>query len=178
MDFDITLSESGIDYGIVKGNEKLVFIKSGRGGTYIGGEEKYLRMARRINSAKGYTVICASNPMEVDISYPIDQGVIESYISQNRFEDPEINLLGSSNGGYQNIFLANRLRSVRKMICINMPLMINFHKTVKAIKELDNIPKTFVYGSLDPSRGYIPYLELQNQKNMEITIILLLQFVK
>ena len=57
-----------------------------------------------------------------------------------------------------------------KMILVNMPLMINFHKT-KAY--LAAIPKTeiiAVYGELDPSFRYVPFLsgKFQNLNVLKI----------
>ena len=51
-----------IEYEVIFGNEKMVFIKAGAGGSARGYENKYLRMARRIHERIGATVICASNP--------------------------------------------------------------------------------------------------------------------
>ena len=51
-----------INYGIISGNEKIVFIKVGADGNIKGYKNKYLKMAHRVHEKTGATVICASNP--------------------------------------------------------------------------------------------------------------------
>ncbi|MBE6597712.1 MAG: hypothetical protein E7641_08615 [Ruminococcaceae bacterium] len=163
MNFDATLNVRGsLDYGIIYGNEGIVFIKSGRGGTCRGYEDKYLKMAKRLNSSRGYTVICASNPPDPKISCDIDKSVIEKVISEKGFDNFELFLVGSSNGAYQNLFLANQLTDVKKIMGINMPLMIDPHKINRTLSTLDSVEKIFVYGTEDPSFSYIPMLEIKN----------------
>ena len=51
-------SQSGeIEYGYIRGNDKVVCIKAGRGGNHLGYEKKYVRIAERLNSLFGCTVI-------------------------------------------------------------------------------------------------------------------------
>ena len=51
-----------INYGIIHGNEKIVFVKVGADGSIRGYQDKYLKMAHRVHERLGATVICASNP--------------------------------------------------------------------------------------------------------------------
>jgi hypothetical protein len=51
-----------VEYYIAWGNEKIVFIKAGAGGSARGFQDKYIKMAERINERMGATVVCASNP--------------------------------------------------------------------------------------------------------------------
>ena len=50
-----------IGYGLIHGNDRIVIIKAGAGGSYTGFEEKYLRIARRLHDAYGCTVLSLSN---------------------------------------------------------------------------------------------------------------------
>ena len=45
-----------IQYGILFGNEKIVFIKAGAGGNIRGYQDKYLKMAHRVHDNLGATV--------------------------------------------------------------------------------------------------------------------------
>ena len=60
-----------IDYGIIKGNGTIVFIKAGQDGSMYGYQNKYLKIADNINKKFGYTVICSSNPF--DGTNPLDK---------------------------------------------------------------------------------------------------------
>ena len=61
-----TVAGEKIHYGIVYGNEKIVFIKRGAGDDIRGYQDKYPKMAHRIHQRLGATVICASNNTEVN----------------------------------------------------------------------------------------------------------------
>ena len=62
MQFDNTVQVDNIDYGFIKGNNSIVFIKSGLGGDCFGYENKYLKIALRLKERYGCSVIVASNP--------------------------------------------------------------------------------------------------------------------
>lgn len=96
MEFDITICKKfddniNIDYGIVNGNNTILFIKAGQDGSMYGYENKYLQIAKRINEKYGYTVIASSNPF--DGRNPLDNAieVIEEYC-KNKFDDYDIYL--------------------------------------------------------------------------------------
>jgi len=163
LDFDRTVCEhlsSGteLEYGIVEGSATIVLIKSGRGGTARGEEDKYVRMARRLSFAHGCSVICSPNPADC-ATHEVDRRVIERYVSQKELADFSLSLIGSSNGAYQNLFLAERMPKTKAILCINMPLMVNYHRTASLLEGLDRVEKTLVYGTRDPSCPYLRFLE-------------------
>ena len=167
MGFDKTFTQissdgKSNDYGIIYGSETVFFVKCGRGGSFRGRDDKYAKMAIRLHRARGCTVICASNPLDCETSYDLDKAVIEAYVAEKGTPDFELYLIGNSNGAYQNLFLANRLAQVKKILCINMPLMQNFHKSTKEVQALGTVEKIFVYGTKDPSYTYVPFLERRN----------------
>ena len=166
MNFDSTFTKEAadghtIDYGVLHGSERIVFIKSGRGSTCRGYEDKYVKMAREIHRKTKSTVICASNPMQCAVSYPMDKEMIEEYAASHGFSQFTLVLIGSSAGAYQNLFLANQIPQTRKILCINMPLMINYHKITRELQTMQDIEKIFVYGTNDPSYRYLPMLEMK-----------------
>ena len=81
-----------IEYGIIEGNNTIVFIKSGQNGSIYGYNNKYIKMAKRLNKKYKCTVICSSNPF--DGNNPLDNAftVIEKYTS--KFEDYKVYYLG------------------------------------------------------------------------------------
>lgn len=54
------------------------------------------------------------------------------------------------------------------MVLVNMPLMMNFHKTVQWINAMPEANIVTVYGETDPSYRYIPFLETKKLENVEI----------
>ena len=98
--FSKTIDNEEVNYGIIEGNNTVLFIKAGQDGSMYGYQNKYLTIANNINKNYGYTVICSSNPLRK--SNPLEQAikVIEDYCKQKEFEDYKIYYMGLSNGGY------------------------------------------------------------------------------
>lgn len=166
MDFDKTVSAvidgNELKYGVLHGNENIFFIKCGAGGTIPGYEDKYLKMAYKLREKFGATVICSAYPYPSDdylLQY--DEKVINQFIA--KFKDHcTLNFIGSSRGAYVGLTYFSEKFTFSKMMLINMPLMINFHKSIEALQSLPNTQITFVYGDRDPSVTYIPYLTLHH----------------
>lgn len=166
MDYTHTLTraaENGetITYGIVQGSNTLVFIKSGRGSNCYGYEDKYLRMAHRIHESRGYTVICSPNPTDVETG-GVDESVIRDYAREACWDSFDLRLFGGSNGAYQNLLLGARMPETTRILCVNMPLMINYHKITRALMgaggDERRVKILMVYGEKDPSAPYVPFL--------------------
>ena len=90
--FSKTINNEEVNYGIIEGNNTVLFIKAGQDGSMYGYQNKYLTIANNINKNYGYTVICSSNPLRK--SNPLEQAikVIEDYCQKREFEDYKIYL--------------------------------------------------------------------------------------
>jgi len=159
MDYNYTLKNEDIYYGFVKGNNKIVFVKPGLGGNYSGYENKYLRIARQLNEKYGCSVIVASNPEEKRNHFNSDKQILEQYISENNITSPEFFFFGNSNGGVKGLELANNGVAFRKMVLVNMPLMLNFHKTKRYVSAIPQTDIVAIYGQHDQSVPYLPFFE-------------------
>ena len=170
MAFDLTntvVRPDGLkaEYGLIRGNNRgchrVVIIKAGAGGSYIGYEEKYLKIARRLRDTHGCTVLCLSNYAS-DSFERGDVAVIRELLAGL---DGEIQLyyVGNSNGSTQGLLSATQYFHFRRMVLVNMPLMLNFHKIKEALTRADTEIR-FVYGEKDPSISYIPFLKNAGQK--------------
>lgn len=173
MNFDEIIKEKFADnteteYGIIHGNDKFVIIKAGAGGSFYGYENKYLKMACLLNSNYGCTVICVSNPDKNSFE-KYDAKVIRDIISESDAV-PRLYYIGVSNGAVQGIISAAKLFSFEQLLLINMPLMINFHKVMREMEQIDAKIK-FVYGEKDPSGFYVPMLQGRIKENAAIEII-------
>jgi pimeloyl-ACP methyl ester carboxylesterase len=172
MDFDKTLCDVidgyEIKYGIIYGNENIFFIKCGAGGTIPGDDDKYLKMANKLHTDFGATVICSAYPYPSDdylLQY--DEEIINRFITKFK-SDYTLNFIGVSRGAYIGLTYLSQKFIFSKMLLINMPLMINFHKSIDALTNLTNTKVLFIYGDKDPSVTYIPYLKLHHNN---VTII-------
>ncbi|MBQ7343719.1 MAG: hypothetical protein IJW53_03020 [Clostridia bacterium] len=170
MNFDeaytVSYGENSVEYGYVAGDNRLVYIKAGMGGGFEGDRSKYLRIARRLNERYGCSVVSVSNPAPLPIA--IDKAIIDDLIHRHGIHGSEISFFGHSNGGVKGLELSCVGIGFKKMVLVNMPLMINFHKTVDRIKATPKTRIIAVYGEYDPSYKYIPFLERKGLSNVEI----------
>lgn len=152
-----------IDYGIVEGNNIIVFIKAGQNGSLYGYQNKYIKMAKRLNQKYGCSVICSSNPF--DGNNPLDNAmvIIEDYVK--RFDDYKIYYLGYSNGALIGAWFGVKYPKIKRMALVNGPLMYNLHKTKEGALSFKGESINFIYGEHDQSIGYIELLKsIENDK--------------
>lgn len=169
-DFDILLNKDfqdniHIDYGIIKGNNKIVFIKVGQNGTIYGYKNKYLKIAISLNKKYGYTIICSSNPFDNNITLDNDISIIKEYCKNNDIKSYEVYYIGHSKGGTIGAQYGYKYSCIKRMLLINAPLMINYHKTKDGLSKFNQEQVIMVYGDLDPSYKYTELLNgIQNKK--------------
>ena len=137
-----------IRYGVVHGNDTIVFIKSGTGGKYDGYQQKYLRMAERIHTAPGYSVITADNPEDLFHSSQTDRTVIEEYASQRGFADYTVCFVAHSDGWEQIIRTAKKMPQTQRLLGIN-PSFVDDEEATDDLRALPKAEKTLVYGTQD-----------------------------
>lgn len=164
MNFDKVLENY---FGIVCGNKSIVYIKTGKGGTVYGRDDKYLRIAKRLNEQYGYSVVVSANPVEYDCDLQLEI----DYISDELGAYDEMYFIGMSNGAIIGARQGFRIKGIQKMLLINGPLMINYHKTIKGIKAFGGKPIDFVYGENDPSAMYTVWLKNEKISNYNVSII-------
>ena len=158
-----------VEYGFISGDNRVVYIKSGMGGSYLGYEDKYLKIADRLHERCGCSVICVSNPIPLPVD--VDQTILREFLKEQGSDNPEIFFLGHSNGGVKGLEIAASGVTFKRMVLVNMPLMLNFHTTVQWINAIPETDIVTVYGEKDPSYNYIPFLECKNLRNVEIVKI-------
>ena len=159
-----------LEYGCILGNEKIVYIKAGLGGDYLGYENKYLKIARRLHEQYGCSVISASNPNSKSRRIDADKMLLKSFILKQKIEKPQLYFFGNSNGCIKGLELAASGVTFERMILVNMPLMINLHKTKRWLAEIPQTNVIAIYGEKDPSYFYIPVIDgkVKNLKTVKI----------
>ena len=156
-DFTKITSNENMTVGYIPGSSTILFIKTGQGGSIYGYENKYLDLALEVNEKYGFSVFVSATIVDTRGSFARDIQVIEEALGTSEFE---IYYLGVSKGGLIGIWYAADEPRIVKMVSINAPLMINFHgKTLPGIKKLGREMLTMVYGSLDPSYPYVPFVD-------------------
>lgn len=163
---DITV----IEYGIIEGNNTIVFIKSGQNGSIYGYNNKYIKMAKRLNKKYKCTVICSSNPF--DGNNPLDNAftVIEKYTS--KFEDYKVYYLGFSNGALIGAYFGINYPKIKRMLLVNMPLIYDINLIKNNLNNFNNEKVTIVYGSLDYSSNLLENIKDIKSNRVDIKVIL------
>lgn len=171
--FDRTLQsrfsgEIVTDYGIMDGNSTLLLVKAGNGGPHRGYEDKYLRLADHINRAHGWTVLCASNPQNGNKTLEGAMQIVREYAAGRGFEKFQVYYMGFSDGALIGVRCGADYPEIRRMVLVNGPLMMNWHRTKAGILRFFGESATFVYGSLDPSYRYAELIRVLEKKNLRI----------
>lgn len=159
MPYDTVFTCDGIEYGLLRGGPATVFIKPGLGSDPRGFGDKYPRMACRLRDGGGCTVMVASNPHDGKSHAEADARALSLCLEEQGIKTPELCFFGNSNGCIKGLELASRGVSFRRMVLVNMPLMINFHRTKGYLAAIPHTSILAVYGALDPSISYVPFLE-------------------
>lgn len=170
MNFDAVSDSYKVPFGYINGSDDVLIIKAGKGGDYRGYDNKYLRIATLINKKYGYTVICISNPIDVNnVAYDVE--IISCVTRQLGIENPQFYFMGASDGAFKGLMLLSSGTKIERMLLINMPLMVNFYKTVACLSSSPNTSIRLVIGESDPSFPYVPFLRLKNITNLDIQTI-------
>ena len=182
-DFTQVYTGKDMTVGFIPGSSKVLFIKTGQGGTIYGYENKYLDLALKVHEQYGWSVFVSATTIDTRESFQCDIQTIEKCLGTSEFE---ISYLGVSKGGLIGIWYGCDESRIKKMVSINAPLMINFHgKTLPGVKKLGIDNLLMVYGSLDPSYKYVPFVDkyanvqvingadhnLSNEKNILFDIL-------
>ncbi len=164
------IEDETINYGIIFGNEKIVFIKTGAYGGIRGYKDKYPKMAHKIHDRLGATVICASNPYIENGHIATDKAFISQIISKMKLSEYELYFFGTSDGAYHNLSLAKEFPQSVRMIGVN-PSLIDFSKFKDKLLELPHINKTLIYGTKDELFDIVPSLEKLSCDKLEVITI-------
>ena len=146
-------------YGIVTGYKDIFFIKTEVNSTIYGIGNRYLKIAKRINFKYGFTVIVSSN----DLKLEDDFNNLRDYL-----KDKKIYFMGVSNGATQAIQNIEISSKIDRMLLVNLPLMINLHKTKEGIINYKG-KLICIFGSRDSSFNYLPLI--QDFRNVNIVVI-------
>lgn len=162
---------AAIEYGAIKGNNTVVFIKVGQDGSIYGYEDKYLKIATNLNNKYGYTVIVASNPFDGTNPLDHDMNVVKNYCKQENIKRYKVYYMGHSNGARIGLYWGYTQPKIKKMLLINSPLMMNLHNIKDGLKQCDDKKIYLVYGKNDPSYVYTTLLDRILNDNVTLDII-------
>lgn len=161
----ITQNGKEIEYGIIDGSSTIIFIKAGLKGSCFGYENKYVKIGRALNEKHGCSIISSSNPLGTHTDFDLEMDFVRNYAEEKDFTDYQVYYLGYSNGASLGISSAYRFPEIKKLVCINGPLMRNPLSLLRGIKNFSGEKMYLVYGSKDPSFNLLKlYSNLKSDK--------------
>lgn len=161
--YELVIGKNNHTYGIIRGNETIVFIKPGLGGSIYGYENKYFRISEKLNATFNCTVIVSPNEKKVD--FDTEMEFIKEYVTHNNLADYQIYYFGHSNGALIGMCNAYKYSQIKRLLLINAPLCINPQKTIDGIKMFAGEKMVLVFGDKDPSFHFVKlFSELSNEK--------------
>lgn len=161
--YELVIGKNNHTYGIIRGNETIVFIKPGLGGSIYGYENKYFRISEKLNDTFNCTVIVSPNDKEVD--FDTEMEFIKEYVTHNNLADYQIYYFGHSNGALIGMCNAYKYSQIKRLLLINAPLCINPQKTIDGIKMFTGEKMVLVIGDKDQSFHFVKlFSELSNEK--------------
>ena len=164
MGFDKTINE---EYGVIYGNRDLVYIKTGKGGSICGYNDKYVHLAERIVKEFGYSVIVSANSEESIC----DLGEEFAYVKEEILEYDRVVFVGFSNGAIVGAQQGHKYPEITDMLLVNGPLTVNWPKTRRGIENFAGNRVLLIYGEKDPSSRYVELLDCAKTEKMTYTVI-------
>lgn len=161
--YELVIGKNNHTYGIIRGNETIVFIKPGLGGSIYGYENKYFRISEKLNDTFNCTVIVSPN--EKKVNFDTEMEFIKEYVTHNNLADYQIYYFGHSNGALIGMCNAYKYSQIKRLLLINAPLCINPQKTIDGIKMFAGEKMVLVFGDKDQSFHFVKlFSELSNEK--------------
>lgn len=148
--------------GIIPGNDICIFIVTGRGGSIYGYENKYVSLSAELSKRYGYTICVVASPKEG----PLDLIENMKLCRNANINFTEVRYIGVSYGALVGAQQGWQIPQISKMLLINGPLMINWHKTKLGAEKFQGKEIMFVYGEKDPSYKYFELL-----KNIDSSVV-------
>ena len=127
-------------------------------------------MAHRVHNRLGATVVCAPNPYIEHGHLDADQAMISTVAAERGFSDYEVYFVGTSDGGYHNLLLAQQVPHTVKLLGIN-PSLSTTDDLLEQLRKIPQVKKILVYGTDDEDFECMPLLQRMDCENLEILTV-------
>ena len=157
----------------MEGQQGLLIVKTGSGGSIYGHDDKYIALAAGVAERHKFSVIVSDNPLEIgpEENMAVTMAVAARHISSLKASGP-VYYFGVSKGGQYGAMYGCHYPFVQKWLLLNMPLMINWHKSRAGLMEMSSAQKvTVAFGERDPSYRYSELIDMLHKENIKRVVL-------
>lgn len=165
-----------IETALLRGSDALIVIKTGAGGTVNGYMDKYKKLAEYIHHRTGYAVLTVDNPVGADKEENFEVTMTAAEFANDVTEaagggEVPVYYIGFSLGASLGAMYGWQYPYIRKMLLINPPLMINWHRQRNGLEQFDGEQAVVAIGSSDPSYQFAGLIDCIDNPCVEKTIL-------
>ncbi len=155
LTYDEAFHYHEMDVGAIYGKQGILLIKTGAGGSIHGRDDKYLHLARYAHDMHGFAsfTVTTSPLPQVDTEMEHAMEIVTRYREYLSRMVP-VYFFGMSKGALEGATCLCCYGFVSRALLINMPLMINWHKSKAGIEQFTGESITAVFSTHDPSYRY------------------------
>lgn len=154
--------------------DKVVLIMTGIGGSETGYNDKYLRIAERLNKDYGASVFIFATPLG---AWSNGDALVDTFVAdatgtleKHGIVDFDLYAMGSSAGASLLGAYSYKHERIKKLLLVNPVIQINVNKLLNGLNK-SNAKITVAFGELDPSYQFVSMLESVERSDMEIISI-------
>lgn len=169
------MEQDDIITAYVPGQNKLVVIKTGAGGTVEGYKGKYTKLSEYIHETTGYAVLVVDNPLAImdEENFEITMTAVEytgNVVETDDGEFPEVIYIGISKGASSAAIYGWRYPEIKMMLLINPPLMINWHKQKTGLEKFNGKYINVIIGDNDPSYKFAGLVDCLESDKVKLSV--------
>ena len=130
LSYDEAFHYQEMDVGAIYGEHGILLIKTGAGGSIRGRGDKYLHLVRHAQEMYGFAAFTVTTGSMPQVETEMKQAMeIVSRYRTYLGRDVPVYFFGMSKGALEGAVCLYRYDIVSRALLINMPLMINWHKS-------------------------------------------------
>jgi hypothetical protein len=150
-----TFDGGAAEYGILDGNDTVVFIKTEAGCSPLG-EDKYFKLAKRLHDIRGATVVCAAN-LCAGAFQKADADILREIVAAKDGK-AELFFIGVCEGALDGLYHATQRFTFERILLVNLPLLLEIQRTKAALLRIPSEIR-FVFGEKEPAVKRVPELK-------------------
>ena len=171
LSYDEAFHYQEMDVGAIYCEHGILLIKTGAGGSIRGRGDKYLHLVRHAQEMYGFAAFTVTTGSMPQVETEMKQAMeIVSRYRTYLGRDVPVYFFGMSKGALEGAVCLYRYDIVSRALLINMPLMINWHKSKAGFEQFTGESITTVFSTRDPSYRYSEIMQCVKNDRVQLYI--------